>query len=59
MKLKLQLQHDETDCASACIKMILNYFGKKSYIRDLRISAGTNTKGTTGYGVIQSAKEMV
>lgn len=56
MKLKLQLQHDETDCASACIKMILNYFGKKSYIRDLRISAGTNTKGTTGYGVIQSAK---
>lgn len=56
MKLKLQLQHDETDCASACMKMILDFYKKKSTIRDLRISAGTNTKGTSGYGIIQSAK---
>lgn len=57
MKLKLQLQHDETDCAAACLRMILSYFGKNESLRRLRLKAGTDTSGTSGYGISLCAKE--
>lgn len=57
MKLRLQLQHDEKDCASACMKMILSFYGKSTSINNLRISAGTDNSGTSGYGIIESARK--
>lgn len=51
MKLKLKMQHDETDCAAACLEMILNYYGKKVSLRELRLNAGTDIQGTSGYGI--------
>lgn len=57
MKLKLQIQHDETDCGAACMRMILGYFGKKTSLRLLREDAGTDTAGTSGYGLIQCAQK--
>lgn len=57
MKLKLQLQHDQSDCAAACLRMILDYFGKSTNLRKIRMLAGTDTMGTSGYGLQVCAKE--
>lgn len=57
MKLKLQMQHDQTDCAAACLRMILAFYGKKVGIKNLRLIAGTDSNGTSGYGLIECAKE--
>lgn len=51
MHLKLQLQHDESDCAAACLSMILGYYGREVNIRKLRTIAGTDNIGTSGYGI--------
>ncbi len=51
------LQNDETDCAAACLAMILNHFGKKVPIRRIRRVAGTDTNGTSGFGIIKCAEE--
>ena len=57
MHLRIQLQHDESDCAAACLAMILNYYGKAVSIRKLRIAAGTDTQGTSGYGIKACAEQ--
>lgn len=57
MHLKLQLQHDESDCAAACISMILRFYGKSVNIRKLRTVAGTDRQGTSGYGIKVCAEE--
>ena len=51
MRLRIHLQHDESDCAAACLAMILDYYGREVNIRKLRTSAGTDTQGTSGYGI--------
>ena len=57
MKLKLHLQHDESDCAAACLRMLLGFYGRKETIRKLRIAAGTDTEGTSGYGIAVCAEK--
>ncbi|MCR4733397.1 MAG: peptidase domain-containing ABC transporter [Treponema sp.] len=57
MKLKLHLQHDETDCAAACLAMILDYYGREVSIRKLRAAAGTDKQGTSGYGITVCAEQ--
>ncbi len=57
MKLKLHLQHDETDCAAACLAMILDYYGREVSIRKLRMAAGTDKQGTSGYGITVCAEQ--
>lgn len=57
MKLKLQLQHDQSDCAAACLRMILGYFGKSTNLRKIRVIAGTDSMGTSGYGLQVCARE--
>lgn len=57
MKLKLHLQHDETDCAAACLAMILDYYGREVSIRKLRTAAGTDRQGTSGYGITVCAEQ--
>lgn len=58
MNMKLQLQHDESDCAAACLGMLLKYFGKEVNIRKLRTVAGTDRKGTSGYGIKVCAEKF-
>lgn len=57
MHLKIQLQHDESDCAAACIAMILEYYGRTVNIRKLRTAAGTDTLGTSGVGIVTCAEK--
>ncbi|MBP5568929.1 MAG: peptidase domain-containing ABC transporter [Treponema sp.] len=56
-KLKIQMQHDESDCAAACLRMILGFFGKDVSIRKLRLNAMTDTQGTSGLGIAMCAKK--
>lgn len=57
MRMKIQYQHDESDCAAVCLSMILKYFGKEVSIRKLRTTAGTDRNGTSGYGITVCAEE--
>lgn len=56
-KLKIQMQHDESDCAAACLRMILGFFGKEVSIRKLRLTAMTDTRGTSGLGIALCAQK--
>lgn len=56
-RLRIQIQHDESDCAAACLRMILGYFGKDVSIRKLRLGAMTDTQGTSGLGIAMCAKK--
>ena len=58
MSLKLQLQHDESDCAAACLSMLLRFFGREVNIRRLRTIAGTDRQGTSGYGIKVCAEKF-
>lgn len=48
-------QQDETDCGAACIATIAKYYGKRIAISKIRNIAGTDTKGTSGKGIIKAA----
>lgn len=56
-KIKSVLQHDETDCGAACLSSILQYYGKYVPLRKIRQACGTDTKGTSGLGLVKGAKE--
>jgi ATP-binding cassette subfamily B protein len=58
MGIKCILQHDETDCGAACISMVLNYYGKKVPIRKIREEACTDTRGTSGFGIVKAAEKF-
>lgn len=58
MKEKLVYQHDETDCAAACIASIAKYYKKNISIARIRKAAGTDKMGTTGLGIINAAKKL-
>jgi ABC-type bacteriocin/lantibiotic exporter with double-glycine peptidase domain len=55
---KVIMQHDETDCAAACLATICHYYGKRIPINRIRTYAGTDTKGTSGLGIIEAAKKL-
>lgn len=52
------LQHDESDCAAACLASICKYYGKRIPISTIRRLAGTDRKGTSGCGIMRGAKEL-
>ena len=58
MKIKFISQHDETDCGAACLAMILSFFRKSVPLYKIRNYAATDTKGTSGLGIIQAARKM-
>lgn len=58
MKIKCILQHDETDCGAACLSMVLAYYGKNVPIRKIREVAGTDTKGTSGFGLVAASQKF-
>lgn len=62
MKFKIKYclvkQQDETDCGAACIATIAKYYGKRISITKIRNLAGTDTKGTSGKGIIKAATSV-
>lgn len=57
-RIKKVLQHDETDCGAACISIILQYYGKKVPLRRIRSAAGTDSVGTSGYGIVKGSEKF-
>ena len=51
-------QQDETDCGAACIATIAKYYGKRISITKIRNIAGTDTKGTSGKGIVKAATRL-
>ena len=58
MKLKPILQHDERDCGAACLAMILEHYGRHVPIHRIRSAAGSDTAGTSGYGILRGAEKF-
>lgn len=58
MKEKLVMQHDETDCAAACIASIAKYYGKNISISRIRRLAGTDQMGTSGLGIVKAGTQL-
>jgi ATP-binding cassette subfamily B protein len=58
VKEKLVMQHDETDCAAACIASIAKYYGKNISIARIRRLAGTDQMGTSGLGIVNAANKL-
>ena len=56
MRPQLVLQHDETDCAAACLSSIMKYYGKNIAINRVRKVAGTDIQGTSGLGIVRAAE---
>ena len=54
--MKFIPQHDETDCAAACLAMIFTHFDKDVSLRSIRKFACTDTAGTSGFGVVKAAE---
>lgn len=52
------LQHDETDCGPACICIVLKHYGKNVPLRKIRMVAGTDEIGTSGFGLMKAAKKF-
>ncbi|MEN8907172.1 MAG: peptidase domain-containing ABC transporter [Clostridiales bacterium] len=51
-------QHDETDCAAACLAMISREHGLKIPITKVREMAGTDRRGTNALGVVTAANKL-
>lgn len=51
-------QHDSKDCGAACLATIAKHFGLRLPISRIREAAGTDTRGTSAYGLIQAAQEL-
>lgn len=57
-RIKHILQHDKSDCGAACLCMVLQYYGKTVPIRKIRVVAGTDCEGTSGYGIVKAAQKF-
>ncbi|NFN95614.1 peptidase domain-containing ABC transporter [Clostridium botulinum] len=51
-------QHDITDCGPACISTIARKYGLKISISKIREIAGTDSEGTSVYGIVEAAKKL-
>lgn len=57
-KRLLVLQHDETDCAPACIASLCKFYGKRIPISEIRELCFTNTLGTYGNAIVKVSEEL-
>lgn len=53
-----QKQFDCSDCGVACLASIINYYGGKINLEQLRELSGTTKQGTTLLGLFQSAQKI-
>ncbi len=51
-------QHDETDCAAACIAMVSKYYGLKIPLTKIRNLASTDLVGTNVLGISEAGKSL-
>ncbi|MCG8572751.1 MAG: peptidase domain-containing ABC transporter [Spirochaetes bacterium] len=51
-------QHDITDCGAACLATIAKQYGLKKPISQIRLIAGTDTKGTSAFGLVKAAEKL-
>ena len=51
------LQHDSTDCGSACLVSVIRYFGGNSAIEEIRKLSGTSQSGTSLLGLYHAAQK--
>ncbi len=58
MKYTFVKQHDETDCAAACLAMICMHYKKDTTITKLRDLMGTDIKGTNLIGLSKCAEKL-
>ncbi|WP_139959249.1 peptidase domain-containing ABC transporter [Flavicella sediminum] len=49
------LQHDQTDCGTACLLSVVRYYKGENSLEKLRKLSGTNQRGTTLLGLLQAA----
>jgi ATP-binding cassette subfamily B protein len=57
-RIKPILQQGESDCGSACIATILNYYGKTVSLRKICEAAGTDRAGTSGLGLTRASQKF-
>jgi len=58
MRYTFVKQHDDIDCAAACLAMICLHYKKETTITKLRDLMGTDLKGTNLIGLSKSADEL-
>ncbi len=58
IKMNVIKQHDEQDCAPACLAMIARYYKCKYGIAYLKELTQTDVNGTNVYGIIDAAKKI-
>lgn len=51
-------QHGITDCGAACIAIIAKRYGLKIPLLRIRQEAGTDSEGTSVYGIVQASKKL-
>ncbi|MDR3264071.1 MAG: peptidase domain-containing ABC transporter [Clostridiales bacterium] len=57
-KYKCVRQHDITDCGAACIATVCLQYGKETTITKLRDISGTDIKGVTALGIIDTLERL-
>ena len=57
-KYKCVKQHDVTDCGAACIATVCLQYKKEMTITKLRDMSGTDIKGTTVLGIVQTLEKL-
>lgn len=57
-KFPLVMQHDASDCAAAALAMICKYYKKEISIMKVREIIGTDSYGTSVYGIVEGAKKI-
>lgn len=50
------LQHDQSDCAAACVGTILKYYKKEQTLMNIRLRIGTDQVGTSVKGIVDGLK---
>ncbi|MEG0328517.1 MAG: peptidase domain-containing ABC transporter [Erysipelothrix sp.] len=50
------LQHDQSDCAAACVGSILKYYKKEQTLMNIRLRIGTDQVGTSVKGIVDGLK---
>ena len=58
MKFAYVRQHDDTDCAAACMAMVCKHYNKETTITMLRDMMGTDLKGTNLAGLTKCAEQL-
>ncbi len=51
-------QQDQSDCGIACLASILQFYGGRKSLEDLRETSGTTKTGTTMLGLYQAAQKL-